>query len=140
MAMGTSHSVEKTTFDGIQQAVRGKGPILLSTLPKNEQRCLILSTLSPDVEEALLNKCLQRGESGKHILVYGKNALDASPEKKCKQLLGLGFTHVRMYPGGLFEWALLQEVYGTGLFPTTAKIEDPQEFSKRCIEQLLLTA
>ena len=38
---------------------------------------------------------------------------------KYKQLLSLGFTNVSIYIGGMFEWLLLQEIYGEAPFPTT---------------------
>jgi len=60
----------------------------------------------------------------KRIIIYGKNSSDTTIEKKCDQLLGLGFVHVFIYAGGLFEWLLLQDIYGEGEFPTTKKTLD----------------
>ena len=40
-------------------------------------------------------------------------------ENKCKQITNLGFKYVYLYCGGLFEWLLLQEIYGREEFPTT---------------------
>ena len=42
-------------------------------------------------------------------------------DKKLKQLRSLGFYEVYCYQGGLFEWLLLQDVYGSQEFPTTKK-------------------
>jgi hypothetical protein len=58
------------------------------------------------------------------LIVYGKNATDDSAETKCKQLIQLGFKHVNWYVGGLFEWLLLQEIYGKGEFPTNGVCKD----------------
>jgi hypothetical protein len=33
----------------------------------------------------------------------------------------MGFINVYLYPGGLFEWLLLQDIYGDDYFPTTIK-------------------
>jgi len=52
----------------------------------------------------------------------------------------LGFTNVYVYPGGIFEWLLLQDIYGENEFPTT-KIEiDILKFKPTpVINNLLLT-
>ena len=36
----------------------------------------------------------------------------------------LGFQKVFIYQGGMFEWLLLQDIYGHKEFPTTKKILD----------------
>ena len=53
------------------------------------------------------------------IVVYGKNATDVSVYKKYEQLVKHGIANVRIYVGGMFEWLLLQDIYGQDLFPTT---------------------
>jgi hypothetical protein len=55
------------------------------------------------------------------IIVYGKNTSESSPYKKVEQLMGLGFYNVYLYPGGLFEWLCLQDIYSSEEFPTTCK-------------------
>ena len=55
------------------------------------------------------------------IIIYGKNVNDISIYKKYTQLVELGFENVYVYPGGMFEWLLLQDIYGDDLFKTTAK-------------------
>jgi hypothetical protein len=37
------------------------------------------------------------------------------------QLVKLGFSNVFIYLGGLFEWLMLQDIYGYDEFPTTIK-------------------
>ena len=49
------------------------------------------------------------------------NANDNSTLTKYEQLVKLGFYNVFVYPGGMFEWLLLQDVYGDELFATTKK-------------------
>jgi len=41
--------------------------------------------------------------------------------KKYDQLVKLGFSNVFIYLGGLFEWLMLQDIYGYDEFPTTKK-------------------
>ena len=41
--------------------------------------------------------------------------------KKYHQLTNLGFYEVYVYVGGLFEWLLLQDIFGEENFPTTTK-------------------
>ena len=66
----------------------------------------------------LINKYIRANKSVK-IIIYGRNSNDETIYKKYNQLFGLGFTNVYVYIGGLFEWLLLQDIYGTDEFPTT---------------------
>lgn len=121
--------VERITYSELQAAAKDTGGFIVSTLPASEQSYLVFNTLAPREEERRLNDCLKKGEADRVIVVYGRNAGDVSAEKKCRQLVGLGFTSVRLYAGGLFEWALLQDIYGTELFPTTSVCVDPLSFA-----------
>jgi len=47
------------------------------------------------------------------------NSSDDTCINKYDQLVKLGFYNVYVYAGGLFEWLLLQDIYGSDLFPTT---------------------
>ena len=58
------------------------------------------------------------------IIVYGRNCADDKLNTKVKQLIDLGFYNVYVYVGGLFEWMLLQDIYGSNEFPTTKKEVD----------------
>ena len=81
-------------------------------------------------EEKTINDLLINYEMGeKKIIVYGKNACDDGAEKKYRPLVQLGFSHVFLYSGGLFEWMLLQDIYGEDEFPTTRKVLDILRFS-----------
>ena len=55
------------------------------------------------------------------IIIYGKNCSDKTVLNKYNQLNSLGFTNVGIYIGGIFEWLLLQDIYGNENFPTTIK-------------------
>ena len=103
----------------------GKPALLINTLPLSDQTCLIQTTLPYDAEEVQLNALLTNYEFKSHrIYVYGRNANDPTAEAKCQQLVSLGFQHVYVYRGGLFEWLLLQDIYGASEFPTTRKVLD----------------
>jgi hypothetical protein len=78
---------------------------------------LIPDTIAIKDEEAIINKHLNKNI---HIIIYGKNANDESIFKKYEQLLTLGCNSVFVYTGGLFEWLLLQDIYGKDEFPTTS--------------------
>ena len=53
--------------------------------------------------------------------------------KKYDQLIGLGFPNVFIYPGGLFEWLCLQDIYGYDNFPTTIKELDILKFKAKSV-------
>ena len=120
----------KINFEDIQNALKAPNQyIIINTLPINEQECLIKYTIDYNLEEKTINYFLNEYDfNSKNFIVYGKNANDESIEKKYKQLIGLGFSQVYMYVGGLFEWMLLQDIYGMNEFPTTKKVLDILKF------------
>jgi hypothetical protein len=118
--------IRKVGFEDIQYAIKNKERyILINTLPVDEQSCLITNTVSYRMEEEVINDFLnQYVLRDKIIIVYGKNTSDDTVEKKYRQFVSLGFVEVYMYLGGIFEWMLLQDIYGTDEFPTTNKVLD----------------
>jgi len=118
---------KKCNFEDVQRA-RGLGQnvcILINTLTGKEQDCLISRTVAMEKEEVVINELLNQGDfTGRCIIVYGRNANDSTVETKYKQLVGLGFCEVYMYMGGMFEWMLLQDIYGSEEFPTTKRVLD----------------
>jgi len=120
----------KIGFEDVKYAIDHGGQyLLINTLPASEQGCLIKTTVDFTAEEAALNELINRFTlTTKTIIVYGKNMMDATLEKKYDQLVGLGFSDVVMYCGGLFEWMLLQDVYGSVEFPTTGRELDILKF------------
>ena len=120
----------KIGFEDVKYAIDHGGMyLLINTLPASEQGCLIKTTLDFAAEETVLNELMNRFTmTTKTIIVYGKNAIDMSVEKKYHQLVGLGFSDVAMYCGGLFEWMLLQDVYGSIEFPTNGREVDILKF------------
>lgn len=119
--MGNSQSIQKINFEDMQTAY--KNPeiyLLMNTLPVTEQVCLISNTLTPQKEETLMNQYLNSNKNIR-IIIYGRNSNDETIYKKYNQLLSLGFTNVYLYLGGLFEWLMLQDIYGFDDFPTTSR-------------------
>ena len=117
--MGNKLSIRKIGFEDIQYVIKHKKKhyILINTLSITEQTCLIPGTVAPEEEESIINRYLNKQIS---IIIYGKNANDESIFKKYEQLITLGFNTVFVYTGGIFEWLLLQDIYGKDEFPTTS--------------------
>jgi hypothetical protein len=112
--------------------------IIINTMDPSKQKCLIVGTLPIDNETKIMNDQLQKNKNIR-IIIYGMNSIDESVVRKYEQLSSLGFTDVYIYLGGLFEWLLLQDIYGATLFPTTAieqdllKYKGRQQFNLRMI-------
>ena len=94
--------------------------LLMNTLPFSEQSCLILNTLTPQKEETLINRYLNSNKNIR-IIIYGRNSSDETIYKKYNQLINLGFANVYLYLGGMFEWLMLQDIFGFDDFPTTTR-------------------
>jgi len=120
--MGTSQSIQKINFEDMQNVI--KNPeiyVLINTLPEIDQTCLIPNTISPAQEETMINSFLQKRMKQVRIVIYGRNSNDDKIYDKYQQLQKLGFHNIFLYTGGLFEWLILQDIYGFAEFPTTAK-------------------
>ena len=128
--MGNQQSIKKINFEDMQQVIQNKY-IIINTLPMSEQDVLIEGTVNPESETDILNDCLKKGKKNIHIIIYGKNSNDETTFKKYEQLLGLGFLNTYLYSGGLFEWLLLQDIYGDENFHTTKKTLDILKFRPR---------
>ncbi len=119
--MGNSQSIKKINFEDMQTVI--KNPeiyLIINTLPPTEQTCLIINTMLAIDEENTINTLLKDNKNIR-IVIYGKNCNDETTNKKYQQLLSLGFYNIYVYTGGMFEWLLLQDIYGKDLFPTTKK-------------------
>jgi hypothetical protein len=115
---------ERVGFEDMKTAIRSQLSLLINTLSISEQQCLIFSTIAYDKEEYIINNILDSGDTTIDIIVYGKHSVDETPYTKQKQLRNLGFKNVYVYSGGLFEWLLLQDIYGATEFPTTQPCKD----------------
>ena len=125
--MGQASSNLKCSFQDLQKK---KGDFLLiNTLPMDKQNYLIKGTLSAFEESQRVNDYLYKNKKVE-IVVYGLDSIDPTVGKKFIQLKSLGFENVYVYTGGIFEWALLQEVYGSN-FPTEGTLSDPMDIYKK---------
>lgn len=119
--MGNTQSMKKINFEDMQTVV--KNPeiyLIINTLPLSEQQCLIVNTTLASDEEAIINRFMKENKSIR-IIIYGKNCNDETINKKYQQLYSIGFYNIFIYSGGMFEWLMLQDIYGKDLFPTTKK-------------------
>ena len=117
--MGNSSSINKINFEDIKFFQNNSSCLIINTLPSNMQNCLILKTTNINNEESLINEYLKSNKSI-IIIIYGKNSNDLSIFNRYNQLSELGFININIYIGGMFEWLLLQDIYGKDEFPTTS--------------------
>lgn len=118
----------KINYEDMQCAIKNpESYLIINTLPRTEQQCLIINTVSDDNEEDIINKYLKENRNVR-IVIYGKNCNDENVNKKYQQLYSLGFYNIYIYLGGIFEWLMLQDIYGKDLFPTTRKELDLLKF------------
>jgi len=124
--MGNSQGkIEKIGFEDVQHFINTTmKPTLINTLPTDKQACLIPNTVSASQEESIINNFLKSGNTDVKIIVYGSNCIDNTMFVKYNQLVSLGFKNIYIYAGGMFEWLLLQDVFGFTDFPTTIKVKE----------------
>lgn len=127
--MGNSQSAQKINFEDVQYAIQNKDTcIFINTMDERMQDCLLPNTININQEELIINKLLSNGKTSVKIIIYGKNCNDEKIYKKYNQLISLGFYNVYVYTGGMFEWLMLQDVYGEKEFLTTKKELDLLRF------------
>ena len=125
--MGNATTINKVNFEDLQWIIKGQTPyLLINTLNKTKQNCLIQGTIPIDQEVSIINKNINNKKL--RIIIYGRNTNDDRIINKYKQLMGLGFLNIFIYPGGLFEWLCLQDIYGFEQFPTTKRELDILKF------------
>jgi rhodanese-related sulfurtransferase len=117
--LGIANNIKKVNFEDIQGA-NLEHVLIINTLEKHEQKCLIKGTLDYTKEEDIINMLIKNGNKNKVIYIYGKNYNDEKLYLKYNQLTMLGFTNVYIYPGGMFEWLLLQDIYDVKNFQTSS--------------------
>ena len=106
--MGNAQSIRKVNYEDIQYVI------------KNSEIHITINTLIHK-EEEFINQLIHSGNKQVKIIIYGRNCNDEKIYTKYQQLTSLGFYNVYVYPGGLFEWLMLQDIYGNTEFPTTKK-------------------
>ena len=156
--MGSNHSKNKINYEDVQDACKckynnarnedvqdackynntrnEKRYIIINTMDKNWQSCLIQNTISIQEEEETINgilnnKCANSNANDITVIVYGTNSNDESIYLKHEQLVKLGIKNAFIYTGGMFEWLLLQDIYGRDLFPTTSRELDILKYKPR---------
>ena len=117
--MGNNISINKINFEDMKYIQKNENSIIINTMEPHNQDCLIEGTISINNEENILNKLITKGNVEEKIVIYGENSCDNKLIKKYNQLIKLGFINVYIYMGGLFEWLLLQDIYGNDYFKTT---------------------
>jgi len=130
-------AIKKLNFEDMKTILQNRDKyVIINTLPADEQDCLIVNTTLSKNEEEIINGMLNERKrnpmapptGGKILVCYGRNANDEKAYKKVEQLVKLGFAPVFFYPAGLFEWMLLQDIYGADEFPTTRLERDIIKF------------
>ncbi len=114
------------SFLDLQKIIKNQSAyIIINTMSFDDQSCLIKNTININNEEPVINNLVNNYDYySKSFVIYGRNANDTSVEDKSNQIFRLGFKNVFIYKGGLFEWLLLQDIYGFDQFPTNIKILD----------------
>jgi hypothetical protein len=119
--MGNTQSMKKINYEDMLTVIKNPEVyLIINTLPITDQQCLIINTTMANDEEAIINKFIKENKSIR-IIIYGRNCNDDTINKKYQQLYSLGFYNIFVYLGGMFEWLMLQDIYGKDLFPTTKK-------------------
>ena len=113
--MGNNLTINRVNFEKVKDIINDNNYIIISTLPQNKQDILIKNTILIHDEETIINNLLKTNKN-KKILIYSENSSDVSLVNKYNQLNKLGFNNIFLYIGGLFEWLLLNEVYGNDQF------------------------
>ena len=101
---------------------------LIHTLTHEFQDIVIPTTIPIFSEESIINEMITHIDvPDKPIIIYGKNSHDETVETKYQQLKSLGIEEIYFYSGGMFEWLLLNDIYGSTEFPiqsSTKKLPD----------------
>ena len=106
------------TFEQMQTYSKSNECLLINTLNDDMQHCLIINTVHAKQEVSAVEKALT---INKPFVIYGMHHYDYSLLRKYQQLKNLGAVLIYVYCGGMFEWLLLQDIYGNELFSTSGK-------------------
>ena len=150
--MGANNSKFKINYEDVQMACKhsynnnnnnnndggsnNNKYAIINTLDPVYQSCLIPNTIPITDEEEVINDIITNSKKTK-IIIYGLNSNDEKVYLKYEQLVKLGVKHVYIYNGGMFEWLLLQDVYGRELFPTSSRELDILKYKPRKILDIL---
>ena len=113
-----NYPIQRISFEDVQYAQQ-HNRLIISTLPTTTQDMLIYKTVNCVHEIKAVEHAIQSKEP---ILIYGRHCNDETIYTKYDQIKKLG-GKVYLYAGGLFEWLLLQDIYGSDAFPTTTNVK-----------------
>jgi len=116
--------IQQVNFQDIQKVIHNDNYILINTMDVDKQQCLIWKTLSISEETSIVNSLIENYRYDRDIVVYGMNCNDETVDNKIDQLKKIGFRHLYIYRGGMFEWLCLQDIYGAEYFKTTTDTLD----------------
>ena len=136
MQLVCSHSYNSNNNNNDNYNNNNNKYAIINTLDPIYQTCLIPNTIPIAEEEEVINDVITNSKKTK-IIIYGLNSNDEKVYSKYEQLVKLGVKHVYIYTGGMFEWLLLQDVYGRELFPTTSRELDILKYKPRKILDIL---
>ena len=145
--MGANNSTFKINYEDVQMACKhsynnnnndgnNNKYAIINTLDPVYQTCLIPNTIPIAEEEEVINDVITNSKKTK-IIIYGLNSNDEKVYSKYEQLVKLGVKYVYIYNGGMFEWLLLQDVYGRELFPRTSRELDILKYTPRKVLDIL---
>ena len=117
--MGNLNSIHYVSYNFVQQYLYNDDCLLINTLPANKQLYILSNTVNITNEETRINALINQRRFDNVIIIYGNNNCDDTVYRKYCQLKKLGFKNCYIYPGGLFEWLCLQDIFGKEEFPTT---------------------
>lgn len=117
--MGNTQSLQKISFQDMIHCVEQKYTII-TVMKYDDNLCLIKGTVPIINEESVINQ-IYSTDLSTPIIIYGYNNCDENVIKKYIQLKELGFKNIYVYPGGMFEWLLLQDIYTDNYIKTNLK-------------------
>jgi hypothetical protein len=114
-----NYPIRRISYEDVQYA-QTTDYVIINTLSSKEQSILIYKTVHCDHEIESVENAIRHKRP---ILIYGKNNNDETIFVKYDQIKKLG-GNVYIYSGGLFEWLLLQDIYGSDHFQTSSSTND----------------
>ena len=131
------NKITKIGFEDVLYALQNNDKyLIINTMSKENQHCLIKNTIPIDNEETIINEYINKQMLHNiKIIIYGENSNDVNVDNKYKQFSDLGF-ETYIYAGGMFEWLLLQDIYSNNEFPTTSKMLDILKYKPKPILQI----
>lgn len=118
---------KRVGFEDVLFAMKQRNCLLMNTMPREEQDYLIAHTIRFHEEETRINNIIDDNVQHQYIvIIYGRNTMDETIEKRYSQMIHLGFhkSNVWIYYGGLFEYSMLQEMFGQEMFPSIGTCRD----------------